>query len=57
MPAPHRLPQGRLSARAPADALNLMYPAGQQWRPKESTRLRVIEQLGFDPFEDLRPPL
>ncbi|MET8291130.1 endonuclease domain-containing protein [Streptomyces sp. NPDC005132] len=41
----------------PADALNLMYPAGQQWRPKESTRLRVIEQLGFDPFEDLRPPL
>jgi hypothetical protein len=31
----------------PADELNLTYPAGQQWRPKETTRQRVIEQLGF----------
>ncbi|GAA0924822.1 endonuclease domain-containing protein [Streptomyces thermoalcalitolerans] len=38
----------------PAAGLNLVYPASQQWRPKESTRQRVIEQLGFDPFEELR---
>ncbi|MGV9567784.1 endonuclease domain-containing protein [Streptomyces sp. NPDC003480] len=37
----------------PAAGLNLVYPASQQWRPKESTRQRVIEQLGFDPFEGL----
>jgi hypothetical protein len=37
----------------PAAGLNLLYPASQQWRPKEATRQRVIEQLGFDPFEGL----
>ncbi|MGW2725365.1 endonuclease domain-containing protein [Streptomyces sp. NPDC001492] len=39
----------------PAAGLNLTYPTSQQWRPKESTRQRVIEQLGFDPFEGLDP--
>ncbi|MGW5768790.1 hypothetical protein ACWEVY_06545 [Streptomyces longwoodensis] len=39
-----------------AAGLNLIYPAGQQWRPRESTRQRVIEQLGFDPFVGLHPP-
>ncbi|MFF2206349.1 endonuclease domain-containing protein [Streptomyces sp. NPDC058145] len=34
----------------PAAGLRLVYPASQQWRPKEATRQRVIEQLGFDPF-------
>jgi hypothetical protein len=40
----------------PAAELNLTYPAGQQWRPKETTRQRVIEELGFDPFEGLHLP-
>lgn len=40
----------------PAAGLGLTYPASQQWRPKEATRQRVIEQLGFDPFEGLHPP-
>ncbi|MFJ7300278.1 MULTISPECIES: endonuclease domain-containing protein [Actinomycetes] len=37
----------------PAAALNLVYPAGLQWRPKESTRQYKIQLLGFDPFEGL----
>ncbi|MDX3165896.1 endonuclease domain-containing protein [Streptomyces scabiei] len=37
----------------PAAGLGLLYPAGEQWRPKESTRRNKIEMLGFDPFEGL----
>ncbi|MEW1569582.1 endonuclease domain-containing protein [Streptomyces sp. NPDC093509] len=37
----------------PAAALNLLYPASLQWRPKESTRRYKIQLLGFDPFEGL----
>lgn len=37
----------------PAAALALIYPANQEWRPKESTRQRKIAMLGFDPFEGL----
>ncbi|WP_435219218.1 hypothetical protein [Streptomyces sp. bgisy034] len=35
----------------PAAGLHLTYPAGQQWLPKEATRLCKIDLLGFDPFE------
>ncbi|MFJ2752697.1 endonuclease domain-containing protein [Streptomyces sp. NPDC087297] len=41
----------------PAFALELIYPANQEWRPRESTRRRKIEQLGFDPFEGLHRTL
>ncbi|MET9734492.1 endonuclease domain-containing protein [Streptomyces sp. NPDC006458] len=47
-------PRADYLAAPPAAGLVLIYPASEQWRPKESTRQRVISELGFDPFEGLR---
>ncbi|MFE7070448.1 endonuclease domain-containing protein [Streptomyces sp. NPDC057620] len=48
-------PKGDYLLTPPAAALRLLYPTSQQWRPKESTRQRKIQMLGFDPFEGLHP--
>lgn len=47
-------PRADYMASPPAAALSLVYPLKDEWRPKESTRRRKIEQLGFDPFEGVR---
>lgn len=47
-------PKADFLRHPPAYALELIYPANQEWQPKESTRRRKIEQLGFDPFDGLR---
>ncbi|QTI42331.1 hypothetical protein JYK04_00088 [Streptomyces nojiriensis] len=46
-------PNADYMGNPPAAALALVYPAGQEWRTKESTRQRKIMMLGFDPFEGL----
>ncbi|MFD5881043.1 endonuclease domain-containing protein [Streptomyces yangpuensis] len=46
-------PKADFMNNPPAAALALLYPAKQEWRPKESTRQRKIAMLGFDPFEGL----
>ncbi|QKV98320.1 hypothetical protein HUT19_42145 (plasmid) [Streptomyces sp. NA02950] len=46
-------PKADYQLAPPAAGLGLIYPASEEWRPKESTRQRKIEELGFDPFEGL----
>ncbi|KIF67089.1 hypothetical protein HY68_35730 [Streptomyces sp. AcH 505] len=46
-------PKAEYLRSPPAAALNLLYPASEEWRPKETTRQRKIQMLGFDPFEGL----
>ncbi|WP_333745595.1 endonuclease domain-containing protein [Streptomyces sp. IBSBF 2950] len=52
---PHAVdcPRAEYQTAPPAASLGLMYPAGEEWRPKESTRQRKLQELGFDPFEGL----
>ncbi|MET8680946.1 endonuclease domain-containing protein [Streptomyces sp. NPDC004647] len=54
---PHldRCPRAEYMSRPPAAGLVLRYPPYLEWRPKESTRRRKIELLGFDPLEEWRP--
>ncbi|MER5549937.1 endonuclease domain-containing protein [Streptomyces sp. NPDC002589] len=47
-------PKADYQISPPAVSLGLIYPASEEWHPKESTRQRVIQELGFDPFEGLR---
>ncbi|MEW2079942.1 endonuclease domain-containing protein [Streptomyces sp. NPDC013433] len=46
-------PRADYQLSPPAAGLGLVYPLSDEWRPRDFTRRRVIEQLGFDPFEGL----